>query len=456
MTGEGNKVFRVQWKRRPGINSDRKNNSIQVSTSMCLGSAFIASRIARHLKVKLLDEHATRDELFEIRQKYLDALTKQGNGNLSDPKVFVQAYSNEELDGDAPEGHAAWTRCYYSEKKGTATVSLPPPSKLYFQVTAKACNFSEFDCLRVARLCYMRLTDGASKEEVTAFRNECYRRCVTGGQEPETQKRKHDDVDQVAPDEKRQKIENRPPDRPIDEHTADVNKLHAEGRLAGSIIVSGRGLEKKNPSINGIYVPLAEAYRDTVAYESYPTAEGAKKKFIFYSDKKANWRINDELGVDKGGFATLVAESIMPLPADINKNEASQGWSIFDGKQEGWNVDAAVRCTWLQPFDGQEEDEKEVKEENDENVKKEITYEEDDQVVSSSSGSSSGSDSSASEAEDEKKVALAVKASPWQNLHLKKKVCGKMLVHCGIRCMCHFAPKIDCPGGGGWEPIDGW
>lgn len=215
----------------------------------------------------------------------------------------------------------------------------------------------------------------------------------------------------------------------------DIELLETKGLpIVGSIRICGRSTARKNYTVNGVYAPVPGGHRSAAAYEKVLIADIDKKRFLFYSFTKKCWKINDSLGDDKGGFASLAAESCVVLPANI----LDKNWVVFDGKEGGHNIDLDVKCQWIQPP-----------------VEEAVSNTQNDAGSSSSSSASSDSSSSDDEASAvpvakaipkppaAKLPAAKAKPPPWR-LKPKSKICGKLLVHAGVRCACHFKPRAMC------------
>jgi len=216
-----------------------------------------------------------------------------------------------------------------------------------------------------------------------------------------------------------------------------VQALQAAKKLAGAVRIEGRDLGAKNASINGIYALVDGGFEGLSAYEK---AGGGQPRFLFYSNRKARWKINDQLDDTKNGFAfAKVRDGGKVAPSD---HSPALRWHVFDGKDGGYNEDAAVRCLAVaaQATAGAVGD-----------------ASEDDSSVSSSS-SSSGSDA---EDEDDSDAPVAKGKAATRDAagapvapHSKQaaprkpqgRVCAKMLVHAGLRCSCHFSLVGQCPG----------
>ncbi|CAK0822706.1 unnamed protein product, partial [Prorocentrum cordatum] len=79
---------------------------------------------------------------------------------------------------DAPAGHAAWGKVLYEPSRATVRLYLKslglPGGVERYTTTAKACGGSAEEALRVARLCWVRFSEGATREEVNAYRQRLY------------------------------------------------------------------------------------------------------------------------------------------------------------------------------------------------------------------------------------------------------------------------------------------
>jgi len=193
-----------------------------------------------------------------------------------------------------------------------------------------------------------------------------------------------------------------------------VELFRREGRLDGAVRIQGRDPAKKNCSINGVYAPLKGGYAGALAFELHPSEP--LKRFLFFSSPKGRWKIHDELEDGKGCCAYLKGDDGQNPPVGL---ASGVYWKLFDGKSRGYVDDPAVVCS-LVPSNSKAE------------------------ASSDSDSSSSDSDSEAPSAA----VALAkpgtkkLAAGPRPPRVMRM---GKMLVHCGLRCACHFAYMRDCP-----------
>merc|ERR1712217_562629 len=76
---------------------------------------------------------------------------------------------------DAPEGHSAWQKVRsaissYGNPYVIVECRQPDGTKLRSQITSNACGGSEIHARRIARLLYVKMADGASKEEVEKYK----------------------------------------------------------------------------------------------------------------------------------------------------------------------------------------------------------------------------------------------------------------------------------------------
>ncbi|CAE8658067.1 unnamed protein product, partial [Polarella glacialis] len=100
------------------------------------------------------------------------------------------------LPEDAPVGHAAHQMVRYAASAHAPSAVFQYwrcDEKIRFQTTLAAAGSQEA-CEVIARACYMKFEQGLSKEEVLAFRAECYAKAkakkgVSGKQAPERSKR---------------------------------------------------------------------------------------------------------------------------------------------------------------------------------------------------------------------------------------------------------------------------
>lgn len=399
-----------------------------------------------------------------------DARPKEKRPKLAEIASGAPAASAPE---GAPPGHVAWEKLkfngpfedgrssYWSFEFRTAD-----GQRMKLQAACSAAGSEEL-AQRVASLCWMKFEEGASQDEVKQYRKELYARCrnslpAEGGQ----QKR----AAEARGEERPQKRQNTGSDDAI-------AKLRAQGKLSGAILLEGRDVQRKNSSINGVYAPVEGGFGGARAYKKVG-AEGKESRVMFYSSRKSRWKINDALDDEKGGFAwTKIKHEGRVAPHEAKERLI---WQVFDGKEDGYNEDPAVRCR-LVDVKEEEKDEKlkdeklkkedplqeqnnRLKEEFKAEAKKEAKEEDadsasstDDESAASGSSSSSASSPPTPKGSPPPDAAKTVEIVNGAKEHdpvaarspvatpMATRICAKMLVRSGLRCGCHFAYMRDCP-----------
>ena len=96
------------------------------------------------------------------------------------------------LPEDAHEGHEAYRKVKFAggdTKLGGGRCTFIVGSRAHggwqFQTTLQACN-SRLACERIARACYVKSAGGATKQEVTEFRDACYKRFLEASHQQAT------------------------------------------------------------------------------------------------------------------------------------------------------------------------------------------------------------------------------------------------------------------------------
>lgn len=272
----------------------------------------------------------------------------------------------------------------------------------------------------------MKAESGATKEEMQEFRDEC---C----------KRLQDALGLPYKKRKRSAMETR-------EIVADAG---AETSLVkGSVRISGRDASKKNSSVNGMYVLLDEKVDGMPAYKQVGTGP---PRFLFFAVHKMRWKISDELGDTKKGFAYVEAQD-----AGVSgpHGKSLQGsWYVFDGKESGYSKDAALSCI----LEGEDETVARL----DKSAAITAEDESDESETSGSSESSSSSKQASQGNDNSKNEDDEVDRRDEQNVSKEKekrdegvgasrapvrgRVCAKMLARGHYRCLCHFTRVQDCP-----------
>lgn len=197
-------------------------------------------------------------------------------------------------------------------------------SKFPCQTTVSKSGGSVEAALRIARLCYAKFETGATKEEVEGFKTLLYAKC-TGVSDPSVKKKTHEE----------------PSIKPEKDAEDPLEKLRRRGQLEAAIKIEGRDAEKKNSSMNGVYVVLQSGFG---GFRAYQKVGDGPHRVLFYSSKKNRWKVNDSLDDSKGGFAWVSSEGGSTLPCDLG---GKAKWRIFDGKEKGYTEDPGVRCIAL-------------------------------------------------------------------------------------------------------------
>lgn len=379
------------------------------------GSEQMAQRIARLCYIRFTQGYdksnviAYRDELYSkakasphIRlssavgsKKTSNADTEPatlplGDTNRASAEVTDSALLPVVDIGDALEGHEAWQQIRTKSNGDKDPVfrfhfQKSPGEKIAFQTTLLAAGGSHEMAQRVARLCYVRFTEGYDKASVTTYRDELYFK-LNGGRPPP--KKRH---------------------APGSEKTSRKRLRAAGEQKVRKLLIEGRAAGSKNESINGVYVLQSNLPEGLIAYKKLKSEDAPR--FLIYSDAKERWRISPALDAEKTSFAYIMASDGGASPPLSTASGPS--WQVFSGKDEGYSIDPDVRCL---PFNGED-----IPESQD-----------------SYSYSSSDSESAHSEPSAPAKAAPA-KAAPRQ------RGFAKMLVRSGLRCACHFTYVRYCP-----------
>ena len=349
---------------------------------------------------------------------------------------------------DAPEGHAAWDKVYVNAKKGVVALELASlkghkdhkGKVAWFQTTAARCGGSVEHACRIARLCYVKLADGATIKDAEAYRSALYdalrgldkpgepNMLPSGPQEAKRKPAPSKETSHASVAKKRMKFD---PESLV----AVQQELQAQGRLGGSLLLAGRSLEKKNASINGVYARRAEEHNGRGAYEKVGV-EG-DPRFLYHCSKKARWKIDNKMPSNSSGFAYL--KTTAKTPADAGPD---QQWHICDKRGEGYNKDSDVLCTELAPHIA--------------TFSTKPGGGAGDAGDSTSSEASDHQSSSASSGETLAQAEDPVEAAPARasagesqkgppRSALRAGACAKMLCRSGLRCACHFFFAWECP-----------
>jgi len=347
---------------------------------------------------------------------------------------------------DAPPGHKAWEKvkaktqsngyglCRFEFLRADGT-------KEQFQTTVRACGNNVEECTRVARLCYVKFDEGWSLEQVKEYRDRLYdevskkagtyvEKDVQAPKRTSGRRKRKGEVEAGGAEHAKRRRSSGLEDQ--------VQALQAANQLAGAVRIEGRDVGAKNASVNGIYALVDGGFDGSSAYVK---AGGGQPRFLFYSNRKGRWKINDQLDDAKNGFAfAKVRDGGKVVPSD---HSPALRWHVFDGKEGGYNEDANVRCSKVAAAA------KQAGAAGDASG--------DDSSVSSSSSSSGsdaedegGSDGPGSEGEAATGDAATARGEPDSTQATPRKpqgrVCAKMLVRAGFRCSCHFSLVGDCPG----------
>eukprot|EP00928_Gymnodinium_smaydae_P028295 TRINITY_DN21605_c1_g1_i2.p1 TRINITY_DN21605_c1_g1~~TRINITY_DN21605_c1_g1_i2.p1 ORF type:complete len:793 (-),score=146.70 TRINITY_DN21605_c1_g1_i2:197-2575(-) len=121
------------------------------------------------------DVHAVSRKDVSMHQARTHAPCEHGAGPSKDEGMEAL------LPLDAPQGHAAFVAARCSSTHANPYVSfkwkgLASDTAVPFQTTVAACGGSRFAAEVIARACYVRFEQGWTKDQVLAFRNECYSR----------------------------------------------------------------------------------------------------------------------------------------------------------------------------------------------------------------------------------------------------------------------------------------
>jgi len=246
---------------------------------------------------------------------------------------------------DVPEAHPAHSKVKFSPGAQRCTFKIVVDGQtIEFQTTAKAAGGQEH-AERIARLCYVALENGRSVEDVKTYRNGLYEQfggAPKAKAKPATDEKKRPSLGAEERSVKRLKSDSvDPKPRPPLTLAEAVKQLTEKGRSAGAVKIQGRTSDKKNDSINGVYALLEGGFEGSPAYEKFVDAgtEACDRRFLFYARHKKRWKISQELGDSRGGFAYLLHSGGTGEAPPEKAN-----WNVFDGKGPGYNVDAAVRC----------------------------------------------------------------------------------------------------------------
>ncbi|CAK0861595.1 unnamed protein product [Prorocentrum cordatum] len=351
---------------------------------------------------------------------------------------------------DAPAGHEAWSKIIYYPSGGAVLLSLgslgvrrPDGGRLRFQTTVGACAGSAdpvAEAHRIARLCYVRFAEGASREEVDAFRKAQYEALQVPSGAPAhggAAKRRGAPAPAGGAGAKR-------PRHPSGSGAREAarRELQAQGRLEGSLLLEGRAAKRKNASINGVYARCAEDFGGHRAYEKV-VAAGSAPRFLYYWGERSRWKVDSKLGGDKSGFAYLkLAGASSPAEAGPD-----QYWHVYDDREQGYNKDPAVRCSEFAPEPHGAATSAAATGSRAAAARGAPSSDGSSDDGSNDDSDDSGDDSSsASDATPQAGPVVAVPAKGAQAVGaVRARACAKMMVRSGVRCACHFKLVRDCP-----------
>jgi len=400
-----------------------------------------AAKAKKNKKEKAKESNGKAKESSPTKETKPATSARASNG-ASAPSAAASASGASPEVEDAPIGHDAWIKVKYEPLAAGHFKFRYLDSKSLFRVAVGRCDGDVELAGRVARLCYVKMEAGAPYEECQQLREDLYTVGFGG------KRSKAPGGEESAPPAKKAKAGG---------GTAKAGKV-----AAGALRVDGRSKDKKNASINGIYVPLQSLFDGAIAYQKQQA--GDKDRFLYYQASKSRWKINNKLGGSGSGFGyASVTDGGKASVADAGE---SVKWLVVDNKGGSYIEDADVRCVRLSPdpdeFAKQLQAEKakdpakvgrsaSVQEVSDDNTQKEKNGASDhssgrsdgdsrsDDDGTSADNSDASSDDSASSDE-----ASAVPGRPPPAAAFGR-VCAKMLVRSHLRCACHYMYSNDCP-----------
>lgn len=385
------------------------------------------------------------------------------------PSASKKRPAPDELDliEDLPAGHPAHDKVNYRASTQTAYFKITRDGVKENMQTTVGASGGEAAAKLFCRLLYVKLVEeGMSKADVLAYRAELYERAkvpgfttaaadsgnvaatsAASGFGPSFASKKR-----LAPEKKARHAEgsavtsSKPPGQPVPDmdEAATIVKLRKAGLLARSLRVEGRSEGKKNSSINGIYAPVPGGYGGRQAYKK---VGGEQTRFIFFSSQKGRWKIHKVLdNAAGGGYAWATASSERQFPPNV-------GWHCFDGPENGYNEDDAVRCTALQPDiqDGVSGGTGGLAEPRAPSSERSGSGRDDSDSDDASASIGSGGDSENADDRSAESAALAAAAGSAAAAAVAGRpirtgrVCAKMMIRSGIRCECHFQLAQNCP-----------
>ncbi|CAE7260801.1 GOR, partial [Symbiodinium sp. KB8] len=239
--------------------------------------------------------------------------------------------TGDELE-DAPPDSAAHQKVRFDQKKGAYTFTTPDASKKHFQTTVHAAAKNVEAAGRIARVCFCKFEQGVSMEEVMQYRNEAYKRL--GGAPKVPASNGTTAVEKPAPPPRK-----RP--KSTDAEEATIERLQQQGKLLHALEISGRDSNKKNSTVNGVYMAVEGGYKGHQAYERIGKKGDEARRCLFYSKEKSRWKISEGLG-DHKNFAFLKVKDGGTKPPSAAGSKIH--WHFFDGKDVGWTEDREVKC----------------------------------------------------------------------------------------------------------------
>ena len=416
------------------------------TTVNAAGSEFAAMWIARACWAKF-EEGATKEEVTAFRAecyarlqdnegqprkivamsaKPMDTLEEPATKRMkTEAAALLTTESVASLDPsiDAPPDSGAWAHVKLGNGIKYKFHWVGPDSvKDYFQVSIKQCGGNAEACERICRACYAKFEQGFDKDAVLRYREELcglIEETSTGLAE----------VHAEAGEEKDNK----------DNTTEVIEALRAEGRLTGALLLKGRDPSLQNSSINGIYVQLLGGFGGHIAYEKHVSASQdsiAARKVLYFSAVKRRWKIGKMLEDNVGMFAYVkVPDSGQKPPVDLPEGTF---WHVFNGKESSYQADEKVRCTLLAPA--------ELGQQNAIRPDDALVHQDSEDEASSSSSSSSSASSSSEKARSRSPPHAVPTEPAFDTGALRRgRVCAKMMVRSGVRCICHFQMGQSCP-----------
>lgn len=400
------------------------------------------------------------------------------------------------LEEDAPSGHRgdeARKRVVYVETEGLWRIDFKLQDGSFLTIKADQVGGSLAHAGRIARLCILSLFKGGSEDEVRTYMGELCEKAVHALQvtaksgyvdgvppkgEGKAKKRRHKEMTGVKkekdprPEKKARNQED--PQEASDAWIKEAETLGAAGKLRGSVRVFGGSKGKNLKSIRGLYLVVPGGHDGSPAFK-----HSRQSRFLHLSKKK-RWSITKSLGDESRGMAYRKVNS----PTEPPYGPGS--WFLLSDKPRGHVEDLDFSCrpvsellatvnpklaseaAWTGdwhatgPSSGSKT-EKESAAAPVSKVKDEPGAETAGESDSDSDESSSESSSSDEvEVKEESKRAVSTpppvpkdtkvrSASeahgqpPTPMKHYAPRVCAKMLVRAGVRCLCHFLPTKQCP-----------